>query len=42
MSEQSDKSYYESIVQLLENGGDFYEHHGAFCIRDAAALQFAR
>ena len=35
------RSIYEPLVQMLELGGDFYEHHGALCIRDAAMLPFA-
>ena len=35
-------SIYESLIQMLELGGDFYEHHGALCIRDAAMLPFAK
>jgi len=35
------RSIYEPLVQLLELGGDFYEHHGELCIRDAAMLPFA-
>lgn len=31
-------SLYEPLIQLLELGGDFYEHHGALCIRDVAML----
>ncbi len=34
-------SIYEPLIQMLEMGGDFYEHHGALCIRDAAMLRFA-
>ncbi len=35
------RSVYEPLVQMLELGGDFYEHHGALCIRDAAMLPYA-
>ncbi|WP_298864345.1 hypothetical protein [uncultured Gimesia sp.] len=35
------QSIYESLIQMLELGGDFYEHHGALCIRDAAMLPFS-
>jgi len=34
------RSVYEPLVQMLELGGDFYEHHGALCIRDAAMVPF--
>ena len=34
------RSVYEPLVQMLELGGDFYEHHGALCIRDAATLPY--
>jgi hypothetical protein len=29
---------YEPLYQLLLEGGDFYEHHGDICIRDAATV----
>lgn len=32
------QSIYEPLIQMLELGGDFYEHHGDLCIRDAATL----
>lgn len=35
------RSVYEPLLQMLELGGDFYEHHGALCIRDVAMLPFA-
>jgi len=35
-------SIYEPLIQTLEAGGDFYEHNGALCIRDAAMLPFMR
>lgn len=34
------RSVYEPLVRMLELGGDFYEHHGALCIRDAAMLPY--
>lgn len=36
------QSAYEPILQMLEMGGDCYEHHGAICIRDAALIPFIR
>jgi hypothetical protein len=35
-------SSYEPLIQMLESGGDFYEHHGGLCIRDAATVQLGR
>ncbi|SFI38780.1 hypothetical protein [Planctomicrobium piriforme] len=35
-------SIYEPLIQVLELGGDFYEHHGAICIRDVATLPYIR
>ena len=35
-------SIYEPLIRMLELGGDFYEHHGALCIRDAAMLRFTK
>lgn len=35
-------SPYEPLITLLELGGDFYEHNGAVCIRDAAMIPFVR
>jgi hypothetical protein len=31
-------SVYEPLIQMLELGGDFYEHHGDLCLRDAAMV----
>ncbi|HAH47088.1 hypothetical protein [Gimesia sp.] len=35
-------SVYEPLIQILEAGGDFYEHNGAICLRDAVMIPFMR
>jgi hypothetical protein len=42
LPERGNASHYEPLIQLLENGGDFYEHHGNICIRDAATMMITR
>ena len=39
---QERRSVYEPILQMLEIGGDCYEHHGAICIRDAAMIPLVK
>ncbi|WP_437201048.1 hypothetical protein [Planctomicrobium sp. SH664] len=39
---QGDSSVYEPLIELLELGGDFYQHHGWICIRDAATVTIRR
>ena len=33
---------YSPLIQLLREGGDFYLHHGAICVRDLAMIPLAR
>ena len=33
-------SLYEPLIQILEMGGHFYEHHGALVLSDAATIPF--
>lgn len=33
---------YDALITLLQEGGDFYVHHGAVCIRDAGMIPFLR
>ncbi|MBN2292248.1 MAG: hypothetical protein JXM70_07480 [Pirellulales bacterium] len=42
VNSSSKDSHYEELIQLLENGGDFYEHHGTICIRDVAMLRYLK
>jgi hypothetical protein len=33
---------YSPLIDLLSEGGDFYLHHGAICVRDLAMIPLAR
>lgn len=34
------ESLYEPLIEVLEKGGHFYEHHGALVLSDAATIPF--
>lgn len=34
------KSLYEPLIEVLDKGGHFYEHHGALVLSDAATIPF--
>lgn len=37
---ERNESLYEPLMEVLEKGGHFYEHHGALALSDAAMIPF--
>ncbi|MEN1680125.1 MAG: hypothetical protein AAGJ46_11065 [Planctomycetota bacterium] len=39
-STERHESLYQPLIQVLDKGGHFYEHHGALALGDAAMIPF--